>query len=99
MDEIKRILIDTNPILLVTTVLVSMLHMLFEFLAFSSDVSHWRKKDKDSDMVGVSLRTIVVNCVTQLVILLYLQDNNQDTSWMILFVSLVKRNFSDLNDR
>lgn len=35
----------------------------FEFLAFSSDVSHWRKKDKD--LVGVSLRTIVTNVVVQ----------------------------------
>lgn len=56
--------------------------MLFEFLAFSSDVSHWRKKD--GDLTGVSLRTILTNCFTQLVILLYLLDNNSDTSWTIL---------------
>jgi hypothetical protein len=39
--------------------------MVFEFLAFSSDVSHWRKKDKDQDMTGISLRTIISNCVVQ----------------------------------
>ena len=74
--------LQTNPILLVTTVLVTILHMIFEFLAFSSDVSHWRKKDKD--LVGVSLRTILTNCVVQLVILLYLQDSSTETSWVIL---------------
>ncbi|CDZ97998.1 Transmembrane protein [Phaffia rhodozyma] len=82
MDEFKRVLVETNPFLLGATVLVSILHMLFEFLAFSSDVSHWRKKD--GDMTGVSLRTILTNCVVQLVTLLYLYDNSQETSWMIL---------------
>ena len=54
----------------------------FEFLAFSSDVSHWRKKDKD--LVGVSLRTILTNCFVQLVVLLYLHDSSEETSFMIL---------------
>jgi hypothetical protein len=82
MDEMKRMLTETNPILLVTTVLVTILHMIFEFLAFSSDVSHWRKKDRD--LVGVSLNTILTNCFVQLVILLYLQDTSEETSFMIL---------------
>ncbi|KAL1409511.1 hypothetical protein Q8F55_003494 [Vanrija albida] len=83
MDELKRMLTETNPILLVTTVIVTILHMVFEFLAFSSDVSHWRKKDRD--LVGVSLRTILTNCFVQLVILLYLHDSSEETSLMILF--------------
>lgn len=43
LDEIKRMLVETSPWLLITTTVVSILHMIFEFLAFSSDVSHWRK--------------------------------------------------------
>jgi len=35
----------------------------FEFLAFKSDVGHWRKTDKN--LVGVSLRSIITNVVTQ----------------------------------
>ncbi|EJT97514.1 cleft lip and palate transmembrane 1 [Dacryopinax primogenitus] len=81
IEEIKRMLIETNPILLITTVIVSLLHTLFEFLAFKSDISHWRKKD---ELTGVSVRTIVTNCVVQLIILLYLVDNSVETSWMIL---------------
>jgi hypothetical protein len=73
-------------------------------LAFSSDVSHWRKQ---KELVGVSVRTvgiifvsdtatteshvffgkIVTNVVVQLIILLYLIDNNENTSWMILMGS------------
>ncbi|KAI0346771.1 cleft lip and palate associated transmembrane protein [Trametopsis cervina] len=84
MDEIKRMLVETNPYFLAITALVSILHVLFEFLAFSSDVSHWRKKE---ELVGVSVRTIVTNVVVQLIILLYLIDNNEQTSWMILMGS------------
>ena len=43
-DEIKRALIETSPWLLITTFVVTILHMVFEFLAFSGDVAHWRKK-------------------------------------------------------
>jgi len=35
-------------------------------------------------MTGVSVRSILLNIFFQLVIFLYLLDNNQETSWMIL---------------
>ena len=38
-DEFKRILTDTNPYLLGVTAVVSVLHMLFDFLAFK--VTPW----------------------------------------------------------
>ena len=82
MDEVKRMLTETSPWLLITTAIVTLLHTLFEFLAFSSDIGHWRKKDKD--LVGVSLNTILTNCFVQVVILLYLQDSSEETSFMIL---------------
>ncbi|KAH9045378.1 cleft lip and palate associated transmembrane protein [Lactarius pseudohatsudake] len=81
LDEVKRMLIETNPWFLGLTGIVSVLHVVFEMLAFKSDVSHWRKKD---ELTGVS---IVTNVFVQLVILLYLIDNNTDTSWMILMGS------------
>lgn len=55
--------------------------MLFEFLAFSSDVSYWKKKD---NMVGISVGTIFTSIVTQTIILLYLLDSSEETSWVIL---------------
>ena len=57
-EQIKSILLDSNPYLLATTFFVSILHTIFEFLAFKNDVSHWRKK---KDNVGVSVRTILAN--------------------------------------
>ncbi|RUS30264.1 LOW QUALITY PROTEIN: hypothetical protein BC938DRAFT_479641 [Jimgerdemannia flammicorona] len=102
MDEVKRMLLETNPILLGTTIVVSLFHSLFEFLAFKNgmricflsgpysqytnsciipDITFWNKKQ---DMTGVSIRTLFVNIFFQIVIFLYLMDNNQETSWMIL---------------
>ncbi|PPR02648.1 hypothetical protein CVT24_002131 [Panaeolus cyanescens] len=81
LDEIKRMLLETNPYFLMLTGVVSILHVVFEMLAFKSDVSHWREK---KEMTGVS---IVTNVFVQLVILLYLIDNNENTSWMILMGS------------
>ncbi|KAF8625276.1 hypothetical protein AX15_005470 [Amanita polypyramis BW_CC] len=84
LDEIKRMLLETNSYLLVLTAAVSVLHMVFELLAFKNDVSHWRQK---KELTGVSVRTIVTNVFIQIVVLLYLIDNNENTSWMILFGS------------
>ena len=83
-EEFKRILLDSNPYLLATTGVVTILHMIFEMLAFKNDVSHWRKK---KDNVGTSFRTIIANVIMQVIIFLYLLDNNENTSWMILFSS------------
>ncbi|PPJ51686.1 hypothetical protein CBER1_08740 [Cercospora berteroae] len=82
MELIKETLLDTNQWLLGTTVIASVLHMIFELLAFKNDVGHWRNK---KDNVGVSFRTILSNVVMQAIIFLYLMDNNENTSWMILF--------------
>ncbi|TVY25603.1 Cleft lip and palate transmembrane protein [Lachnellula hyalina] len=81
-EMIKEVLLDTNPILLGTTVVVSVFHMLFEMLAFKSDISHYRNKKNN---VGISVRSILGNVFMQAVIFLYLLDNNENTSWMILF--------------
>jgi hypothetical protein len=82
MEMFKEILIDSNSYLLAITAIVSVFHMVFEMLAFKNDVQHWRKK---KDNVGTSVRTILANVFMQLVIFLYLMDNNERTSWMILF--------------
>ena len=78
-DEMKRVLLESDPRLLFVTGLVSLAHMVLETLAFKSDVSFWRKKNNTE---GLSARTIVFNAGCQVVVLLYLLDN--DTSWMVL---------------
>ncbi|KAK7421346.1 hypothetical protein QQX98_002240 [Neonectria punicea] len=86
MEMIKEIFIDTNPILLGITIVVSIAHMFLETLAFGSDIAHYRKK---KDNVGISVRSILANVFMQTVIFLYLLDNSQNTSWMILGTQVV----------
>jgi hypothetical protein len=83
-DLFKSIVLESNPVLLTITMLVSTLHMVFDMLAFKNDISFWRSA---KSMEGLSVRSISVNVFFQVVILLYLLEN--DTSYMILMSSVV----------
>ncbi|XP_008786461.2 cleft lip and palate transmembrane protein 1 homolog [Phoenix dactylifera] len=78
-DELKRVFLEGNPYLLVVTMVVSVLHSVFDFLAFKNDIQFW---NKNKSMEGLSAKSVVVSFICQLIIFLYLLDN--DTSWMIL---------------
>lgn len=51
--------------------LASVLHLLFEFLAFKSDVEFWQK---NTSLRGLSARSVVVDLFSQIVVLAYLVD-------------------------
>jgi len=78
-DELKRVFLEGNPYLLGLTMIVSLFHSLFDFLAFKNDIQFW---NKNKSMEGLSAKSVVLNFICQLIIFLYLLDN--DTSWMIL---------------
>ncbi|KAJ1982076.1 hypothetical protein H4R34_001836 [Dimargaris verticillata] len=80
-DEFKRMLVETSPWLLTITALVSVLHSVFDFLAFKNDIAFWKGK---KGAAGISVRAIVTNVGFQVIIFLYLLDNQESTSWMIL---------------
>jgi hypothetical protein len=77
--QVKRVLAETSPALLGLTVFVSIMHMIFDTLAFKNDISFWRNK---KSMEGLSLQSVVMSAVSQSVVFLYLLDN--DTSHLIL---------------
>eukprot|EP00339_Tiarina_fusa_P018483 CAMPEP_0117015904 /NCGR_PEP_ID=MMETSP0472-20121206/12611_1 /TAXON_ID=693140 ORGANISM="Tiarina fusus, Strain LIS" /NCGR_SAMPLE_ID=MMETSP0472 /ASSEMBLY_ACC=CAM_ASM_000603 /LENGTH=402 /DNA_ID=CAMNT_0004719793 /DNA_START=125 /DNA_END=1330 /DNA_ORIENTATION=+ len=79
IDDVKMMLIETNPILLGVTIVVTLLHTVFDVLAFKNDISYWKNK---KSMVGMSVRSIFMNTFSQIIVFLYLLDN--DTSFMIL---------------
>ena len=78
-DMFRTMLLDTNPILLAVTAIISVLHTLFDMLAFKNDIKFFKN---NKSMHGLSLRTMVVNTFFQVIILLYLLDN--ETSFMVL---------------
>lgn len=77
-DTLKVMFIETNPWLLGTTMVVSLAHTVLEMLAFRNDISHWKNI---KTMEGISVRSMVWKIVMEVIIFLYLWDN--ETSWMI----------------
>lgn len=65
--------------LLAVTVLASLLHMLFECLAFQSDIAFWQG---NKSLAGLSARTVVTDLVSQGIVFLFLVDS--DTSMLVI---------------
>ncbi|KAI8879677.1 cleft lip and palate transmembrane 1 [Backusella circina FSU 941] len=75
--ETKQMLLDMDPSYMLSfTLITSCLYALFEFLAFKNDVTFWKNKH---DRIGISLHSMIINLVFQLIIFLAsfdLQDSN-----------------------
>jgi hypothetical protein len=68
----RRLISETSLSLLGLTMLASMLHLLFEFLAFQSDITFWKE---NKSLAGLSTRTLVTDLVSQIIVFLFLVDN------------------------
>lgn len=77
-DSLKEMLLETSPYLLGLTFTVSLLHTVFELLAFKNDIQFW--KDRKS-LEGLSVRSVFFSVFQSLIVLLYVMDN--ETNFMI----------------
>ncbi|EDW39932.1 GL16472 [Drosophila persimilis] len=77
-DSLKETLLDTNIYLLGITVAVSILHSVFELLAFKNDIQFWNNR---KSLEGLSVRSVFFAVFQSLIILLYVLDN--ETNFMI----------------
>jgi len=84
IDDVKRLVADTNVMLLGVTVMASTLHMLFEFLTFKSDVEFWRS---NKDLTGLSVRALFMDFFSQTIILLFLIE--KDSSLLMTIPSAI----------
>jgi len=75
-DSIKEAFLETNFYLLVITFVVSILHTVFEFLAFKNDIQFWNNR---KSMEGLSVRSVFFNVFQSLIVLLYVLDNETNT--------------------
>ncbi|VDD75233.1 unnamed protein product [Mesocestoides corti] len=71
VEDIRGIFTDTNLYLLLATVVVSILHLFFDFLAFKNDIQFWKNT---KNTAGISIRTIIWRCLSTTIIFLYLYD-------------------------
>ena len=56
-EEMKRMFLEADPILLGITMFVSVLHTIFEVLAFKNDINFWKSKDS---MEGISVKSLYI---------------------------------------
>ncbi|KAF0696737.1 Aste57867_12539 [Aphanomyces stellatus] len=82
IDNMRSMIANTNPYLLAVTMAVSMLHILFDWLAFKSDISFWQN---NQSLVGISVRSMVTSLISQFIVFLYLLE--QQTTLLILVPS------------
>jgi len=84
IDDLRRLIAETNVILLAITIMASVLHLLFEFLTFKSDVDFWRG---NTDLTGLSVRALLLDWMSQVVILFYLIE--MDSSLLMTIPTFV----------
>lgn len=77
-DSLKETLLDTNPYLLGITIAISLLHSVFEILAFKNDIQFWNNR---KSLEGLSVRSVFFSVFQSVIVLLYVLDN--DTNFMI----------------
>ncbi|KAF2904951.1 hypothetical protein ILUMI_01232 [Ignelater luminosus] len=75
-DTLKEALLETNPYLLGLTMIVSVLHSVFELLAFKNDIQFWNNR---SSLEGLSVRSVLFGVFQALIVLLYVLDNETNT--------------------
>ncbi|TPP58064.1 Cleft lip and palate associated transmembrane protein 1 [Fasciola gigantica] len=82
-DTLKKALVETNPYLLAITVVVSILHSVFELLAFKNDIQFWNSRES---LEGLSVRSVFFNVFQSLIVFLYVLDNNTN---MLITISVL----------
>lgn len=75
-DSIKEAFLETSPYLLALTVVVTLTHSVFEFLAFKNDIQFWKNR---SSLEGLSVKSVFFNVFQSLIVLLYVLDNDTNT--------------------
>ncbi|CAL8072727.1 unnamed protein product [Calicophoron daubneyi] len=82
-DTLKKALVETNPYLLALTVVVSIVHSVFELLAFKNDIQFWKTRES---LEGLSVRSVFFNVFQSLIVVLYVLDNNTN---LVITISVV----------
>lgn len=72
IDDVRHMISNTSISLLAVTMLASMLHLLFEFLAYHSDVTFWKENES---LAGLSSRALLTDLISQVIVLLYLIES------------------------
>ena len=87
-DIMKKMFIETNIYLLVLTMIISFVHMIFEFVAYKKEVQFWYGRE---NLTGLSVNLLIYNFIQTIVVFLYLLDSEQTSFavWLPLGLGVV----------
>jgi len=81
LDDLRLFFSRSKLWVLILTYVVSVLHMVFDFLAFKNDVGFYRAR---KDFSGLSSRAIISSFMCSLIVYLYLVDSELTSSLILL---------------
>jgi hypothetical protein len=70
-DAMKCAVLKTNSYLLAVTIILSIIHTVFEISAFKNDIQFWRTR---KSLKGLSIRTVFFNVFQSFIVLLFIFD-------------------------
>lgn len=79
LEDVRSMFLDNHPAVLLLTLAVTVLHVIFDVLAFKNDIQFWRNA---SSFRGISVNAMTTSLVCDAIIFLYLVD--EDTSLLVL---------------
>merc|ERR1719359_1709001 len=82
IDSLKQMVGGSSPYKLCLVYSVAILHLVFEWLAFSADFEFWRRKTSFEGMSSISLS---LQCCMNVVMFLYVQEENK-SKFIMYFV-------------
>jgi len=81
LDEFKEILSDANIYLLIITMIVTTLHTILDMLSVKNEIQFWLN---NKSFKGISVKSVFVQILFDVIIFLYVWDNSKDSSTYIL---------------
>jgi len=78
MLQMRDLFANTNPYLLIATMVVSFLHLIFEYLAFKNDVSFWQRMETADIQKFISVKSIIGQICCEIILTMYLYDENSN---------------------
>lgn len=86
-EMMRDLFANTNPTLLIITMVVSVAELILNILAFKSDVNFWRSCDDDALGRTVSVQVVVGDIVLNTIITLYIYEEN--TNFLVLALTVL----------
>jgi len=82
VDSFKQMIGGSTPLKILLVYSIAILHLVFEYLAFSSDINFWRSK---TSFEGLSSSSVTMQACMNIIMFLYVKEQQQ-TKFVMYFI-------------